>query len=68
MNSFLKVAALVALTGIGANVVAAKLPYRQLFFDDQRLFVRENLERVYGEATLEELYRDEKLVDPYGWA
>lgn len=57
------------LTGAGFNVAwATKCPYRQLFFDDQRLFVRENLERVYGEATLEELYRDEALVDPYGWA
>lgn len=41
--------------------------YRQLLFDDQRLFVRENLERVYGEANLENIYRDENLVDPYGW-
>lgn len=26
--------------GVWANVAAAKQPYRQLFFNDQRLFVR----------------------------
>lgn len=67
MNKFANVALMVLLVGAVSNVLAAKQPYRQLFFDDQRLFVRENLERVYGDATLEGLYRDENLVNPYGW-
>ena len=61
--------AMVLFAALAAGSVgAAEKPYRQLFFDDQRLFVRENLDRVYGEAKFEELYQDEALVSPYGWA
>lgn len=48
-------------------VQAAKYPYRQLFFDDQRLYVRENLERVYGQPQLVNVYQDKTLIDEYGW-
>lgn len=59
--------AMVLFAALAAGSVgAAEKPYRQLFFDDQRLFVRENLDRVYGEAKFEELYQDEALVSVAG--
>lgn len=41
---------------------------KQYFFDDQRLFVRENLERVYGGSQLVGTYRDPNVIIGYGWA
>lgn len=45
----------------------AEQPYRQLFFDDQRLYIRENLERVYGNPELAGVYQDTTLAVEYGW-
>ena len=42
--------------------------FKQFFFDDQRLFVRENFERTYGETTLVGTYRDHKICTSYCWA
>ena len=42
--------------------------FKQLFFDDQRLFSRENLERDYGETELVGTYRDPRLCIGYCWA
>ncbi|MBR6074879.1 MAG: hypothetical protein IKP87_06205 [Victivallales bacterium] len=42
--------------------------FKQFFFDDQRLFVRENLERAYGTTELVGTYRDHKICTSYCWA
>lgn len=41
--------------------------FKQLFFDDQRLFVRENLDRSYGTPELVGTYRDAKVHTCYCW-
>lgn len=42
--------------------------FKQRFFDDQRLYVRENLERSYGTPELVATYRDNRLCPAYCWA
>jgi hypothetical protein len=41
--------------------------FKQRFFDDQRLYVRENLERSYGTPELGATYRDNRLCPAYCW-
>lgn len=41
--------------------------YTHLFFDDQRLYVRQGLRREYGEPELVGSFTDPKLTPAYGW-
>lgn len=41
--------------------------FKYLFFDDQRLLLRQNLERQYGEVELVGIYKDPELTTTYGW-
>ena len=41
--------------------------FKYLFFDDQRLLLRQNLERQYGEVSIAGIYNDSKLTTSYGW-
>jgi len=62
-----RIAALAALASVGA-VRTSSAAYRQLFFDDQRFFVRENLVRTYGRPQFAAAYQDPMLSTMYGWA
>ena len=42
--------------------------YKHLFFDDQRLYVRQGLRREYGTPQVVGTYVDPNLSSPYGWA
>lgn len=42
--------------------------FKQLFFDDQRLYARENTRRVYGDLEHVGKYRDQLLNISYCWA
>ena len=42
--------------------------YKHLFFDDQRLYVRQGLRREYGTPQVVGTYVDTNLSSPYGWA
>ncbi|MBR0457923.1 MAG: hypothetical protein IJJ26_01680 [Victivallales bacterium] len=41
--------------------------YKHLFFDDQRLFVRQGLHREYGVPEQVGTFQDPNLTSPYGW-
>lgn len=67
MNIYTATVKTIAVLGAFMSLIVQAEPYRQLFFDDMRLYVRENFVRVYGEPKLQEVYQDKTLAVEYGW-